>query len=184
MGISDEQAVRKAVGSDYPVFVKMNCADFIENGLGDQESLQAAKIFEKAGFDAIEVSGGIIRTGKLSPSRPGITSQDKEAYFRNFARKFKSTLSIPLILVGGIKSFDTASRIIEEGIADCISMSRCLIREPDLVYRWQNGDLRIAECKSDNLCFSPGFEGKGVYCVTKEIEKNKIMGKIPTSRYS
>ncbi|MDD3815377.1 MAG: NADH:flavin oxidoreductase [Desulfocapsaceae bacterium] len=178
------QAVREAVGSDYPVFIKMNCADFIENGLEDKEALQAAKIFEKAGFDAIEVSGGIIRTGKLSPSRPGITLQDKEAYFRDFARKFKSKLSLPLILVGGIKSFETASGIIEDGIADCISMSRCLIREPNLVSRWQNGDLQPAECKSDNLCFTPGFAGKGVYCVTKEIEENKKICKIPTSQYS
>ncbi|MDH4241527.1 MAG: NADH:flavin oxidoreductase [Phycisphaerae bacterium] len=178
------QAVRKVVGFGYPVFIKMNCADFIENGLEDKESLQAAKIFEKAGFDAIEVSGGIIRTGKLSPSRPGITSQDKEAYFRDFAREFKSNLSLPLILVGGIKSFETASGIVEDGIADCISMSRCLIREPNLVSRWQNGDLRPAECKSDNLCFTPGFEGKGVCCVTKEIEENKKLGEIPTSLYS
>lgn len=178
------QAVRKMVGPDYPVLIKMNCVDFIENGLEAFESLQAAIIFEDAGYDAIEVSGGIIRTGKLSPSRPGITSQEKEAYFREFAKKFKSTLSIPLILVGGIKSFDTASKILEDDIADCISMSRCLIREPDLVNRWQNKNFLPSECKSDNLCFTPGFEGKGVYCVTKEIEKDKKLGKLPSSQYS
>ena len=80
------QAIRKAVGQDYPLFIKMNCADFIKNGLEYQQSLQAARLFEKSGVDAIEISGGIIRTGKLSPSRPGITSQDKEAYFRVYAR--------------------------------------------------------------------------------------------------
>lgn len=170
------QAVRNAVGSDFPIFIKMNCTDFIENGLESHESLLTAKNLENAGIDAIEVSGGIIRTGKLSPSRPGITSREKEAYFRDYAKKFKSSLRIPLVLVGGIKSFETAYQIIEDGIADCISMSRCLLREPDLVSRWQNGDLRTAECKSDNLCFTPGFEGKGVYCVTKEIEDNKKKG--------
>ena len=178
------QAVRKTVGSDFPVSIKMNCADFIANGLETEESLQAAKIFEDAGFDAIEGSGGIIRTGKLSPSRPGVTSLDKEAYFFDFAKKFKKHLGIPLILVGGIKSFETASLIVQNGIADCVSMSRCLIREPDLVNRWQKGDFRTAECKSDNLCFTPGFEGKGVYCVTREIEENKKSAETPASRYS
>jgi len=177
------QAVRAVVGADFPVLIKMNCADFIKDGLEEEESLQAAKIFEESGFDAIEMSGGIIRTGKLSPSRPGIFSQGQEAYFQDFARKFKSALGIPLILVGGIKSFETVTRIVEDGIADCVSLSRCLIREPDLVNRWQRGDLRPAECKSDNLCFTPGFEGKGVYCVTREIEERKG-GETPASLYS
>jgi 2,4-dienoyl-CoA reductase-like NADH-dependent reductase (Old Yellow Enzyme family) len=99
---------------------------------------------------------------------------EKEAYFREYSGIFKKNINIPLILVGGIRSFEVADRIIAEGAADYISMSRPFIREPDLVNRWKNGDLRKAECTSDNLCFNPGFEGKGVYCVTREIENNKI----------
>jgi 2,4-dienoyl-CoA reductase-like NADH-dependent reductase (Old Yellow Enzyme family) len=178
------RAVREVVGKEYPIIIKMNCADFIENGLTIDESLQAAKLFADVGFDAIEVSGGIIRTGKLSPSRPGITTEEKEAYFKKYAQTFKSKINIPLILVGGLKSFKVAEKILDDGIADYISMSRALIREPDLINRWWKGDLRKAECKSDNLCFNPGFEGKGVYCVTKEIEKNNISPKNMNSKFS
>jgi 2,4-dienoyl-CoA reductase-like NADH-dependent reductase (Old Yellow Enzyme family) len=71
-----------------------------------------------------------------------------------------------------VRSFEVADRIIAEGLADYISMSRPLIREPHLIKRWQDGDRRKAECRSDNLCFNPGFEGKGVYCVTQELENN------------
>jgi 2,4-dienoyl-CoA reductase-like NADH-dependent reductase (Old Yellow Enzyme family) len=177
-------AVREIVGGEYPIIIKMNCSDFIENGLTIDESLQAAELFAGAGFNAIVVSGGIIRTGKLSPSRPGITTEGKEAYFQKYAQRYKSKIKIPLILVGGLKSFKVADKILNDGIADYISMSRALIREPDLISRWQKGDLRKAECKSDNLCFNPGFEGKGVYCVTKEIEKNKITPENMTSNYS
>lgn len=178
------QTIRETVGKDYPIFIKLNCADFIENGLEADDSLQAAKIFADAGADAIEVSGGIIRTGKLSPSRPGISTQEKEAYFREYAQCFKAELTIPLILVGGIKSLEVASGIVSEGTADYISLSRALIREPALVLRWQNGDLRPAQCRSDNLCFTPGFEGKGVSCVTKELEKKKISASQLKSEYS
>jgi len=164
------QAIRAVVGANYPILIKMNGADFIENGLTIDDSLQAAGRFADAGFDAIEVSGGIIRTGRLSPSRPGITTVDKEAYFKEYAGRFKKNIKIPLLLVGGLRSFEVAERIIAEGIADYISISRPFIREPDLIHRWQKGDRRKAECKSDNLCFNPGFEGKGVYCVTREIE--------------
>ncbi len=177
-------AVRKVVGSSYPILIKMNCGDFIENGITKEDSLEAAKIFAQAGFDAIEVSGGIIRTGRLSPSRPGITSVDKEAYFKDYARSFKKEISIPLILVGGLRSYEVAEQIINDGSADYISMSRPLIREPDLIKRWQNGDLRKAACKSDNLCFNPGFAGKGISCVTKEIEESKTSAHPNLSQYS
>ncbi|MGD9732345.1 MAG: NADH:flavin oxidoreductase [Desulfamplus sp.] len=178
------QAVREVVGTDYPILIKMNGEDFIENGLTREDSLKAAKIFADAGFDAIEVSGGIIRTGRLSPSRPGITTEDKEAYFKEYAGYFNKNIKIPLILVGGLRSFTVADKIVSEGIADYISMSRPFIREPDLINRWKNGDLRKAECKSDNLCFTPGFEGKGVYCVTRELEQKNISDRNMTSRFS
>jgi 2,4-dienoyl-CoA reductase-like NADH-dependent reductase (Old Yellow Enzyme family) len=178
------QAIRKIVGKDYPLFIKMNGADFMENGVTLNDSLQAAKLFSQAGFDAIEVSGGIIRTGQLSPSRQGIHSSDQEAYFKDQARKIKKEISPPLILVGGLRSFEVANRLIEEGFADYISMSRPFIREPDLINRWKNGDRRRAACRSDNLCFHPGFEGNGVYCVTQEMEENKTTNPPPTSRFS
>src|SRR5271157_5392383 len=118
------RAIRKLVGRNYPVLIKMNGSDFIENGITVSDSLQAAKLFSEAGFDAIELSGGIIRAGKLAPSRPGINAVDQEAYFRDYARKFKDVITTPLILVGGLRSFEVADALIESGIADYIAMSR------------------------------------------------------------
>jgi len=166
-------AVRKIVGQNFPILIKMNCGDFVDNGLEIEESIQVAKIFASVGFNAIELSGGFIKTGKLSPSRPGINSQGKEAYFQKYAREIKHKIDIPLILVGGMRSFEVAEKTILEGTADYISMSRPFIREPNLINRWKCGDRQKAKCISDNLCFTPGFEGKGVYCVTKELEEKR-----------
>lgn len=165
------KAIRQAVGKDFPLLIKMNCQDFGENGLSLSDSLTAAGLFARAGLDAIELSGGLLTGGKLSPSRSGINSSDKEAYFREELKSFKAELNIPLILVGGIRSFEVADRLVEDGHADYISMCRPLIREPDLINRWKSGDIRKAECKSDNLCFGPALDGSGVYCVTKNREK-------------
>jgi len=165
------KAIRNAVGNNYPLLIKMNCRDFAENGLDLDDSLVVANLLSDAGLDAIELSGGMLTGGKLSPSRFGINSPDKEAYFREELRAFKKQIKIPLILVGGNRSFEVAEQLVEDGSADYISMSRPLIREPDLIARWKSGDQRKAECKSDNLCFMPGLEGKGIYCVTKEREK-------------
>lgn len=133
-------------------------------------------LFAEAGFDAIEVSGGIITGGKLSPSRPGVATRDREAYFKECARRYKAVTAIPLVLVGGIRSFEVAEGIIGEGIADYIAMSRPFIREPDLIARWASGDLRRAACRSDNLCFKPGFGGSGIRCVTREMEERSRDG--------
>jgi 2,4-dienoyl-CoA reductase-like NADH-dependent reductase (Old Yellow Enzyme family) len=165
--------IRGAVGKDYPVLVKMNCQDFIENGLQPQDSLQAAQMLVENGIDAIELSGGMLIGGKLSPSRMGITSDEKEAYFQNEARAFKENIHVPLILVGGNRSFQVAERIVKEGVADYISLCRPLIREPGLINRWKSGDRSKAACLSDNMCFKPAMEGKGIYCLTEERENKK-----------
>ena len=170
------RAIREVVGKDYPILIKMNCRDFDENGLSLEDSVRVAGLLADAGLDAIEVSGGLLTGGTLSPSRPGINSEEKEAYFKEELRAFRKAVSIPLILVGGIRSFEVAERLVDDGMADYISMCRPFIREPDLINRWKAGDRRKAECKSDNLCFNPGLEGKGIYCVTREREKAKQEG--------
>lgn len=118
-----------------------------------------------AGADAIELSGGTLLSGKLSPSRSKIDSVEQEAYFRDAARTFKAKLNIPLALVGGIRSFEVAEALVKEGIADFVSMSRPFIREPGLVNRWKSGDRSRATCVSDNRCFGPAMRGTGFYCV-------------------
>ena len=165
------QAIRKVTGGDYPVLVKLNCRDFTEDGLTLEDSITVAGTLAVAGLDAIELSGGLLFSRKLSPSRPRIDSEDKEAYFREELRAFKKQIHIPLILIGGNRSFDVAERLVAEGSADYISMSRPFICEPDLISRWQSGDRRKAGCRSDNLCFKPGFEGNGIWCVTKQQEE-------------
>ena len=167
------QEIRTALGRDYPVLVKMNCQDFVDNGLSLEDSVQAGVMLAEAGIDAIELSGGFPASGKLGAIRPGIKTEEKEAYFQNEARAFKEKIDIPLILVGGMRSYQVAERLLDEGLADYISMSRPLIREPDLIHRWQTGDLKRAACLSDNLCFGPARKGDGIYCVTKKKQEMK-----------
>jgi 2,4-dienoyl-CoA reductase-like NADH-dependent reductase (Old Yellow Enzyme family) len=165
------RAIRSAVGPDYPVLVKMNGRDFIDNGLGLEDSLQVGRMLANGGIDAIELSGGFLTGGKLNPSRMGIHSEEKEAYFRQEAKAMRAQTGVPLILVGGNRSFRMAERIVAEGAADYISMSRPLIREPGLINRWKSGNLAKSACISDNQCFGPAMAGEGIYCVTEKKEK-------------
>jgi 2,4-dienoyl-CoA reductase-like NADH-dependent reductase (Old Yellow Enzyme family) len=165
--------VRDDVGADFPVLVKMNSQDFLDGGLTLEDSLKVGTLLQEGGIDVIELSGGTLISGKLNPSRMGIKSEDKEAYFREAAKAFKEALRVPIIMVGGIRSFDLAERLVEKGYADYVSMSRPFIREPDLVKRWASGDLRKAACISDNQCFGPAMAGEGIYCVVKEKQQKE-----------
>jgi 2,4-dienoyl-CoA reductase-like NADH-dependent reductase (Old Yellow Enzyme family) len=160
------QAVRKAVGGDYPVLVKLNSRDFVENGLVLEDAVRVGKILEKEGIDAIELSGGLLNNPNVM--NPKIDSGKGEAYFLDEAREFKKELTVPLILVGGIRSYDEARTLVQTGIADYISMSRPFICEPGLVKRWKAGDLRKAACISCNNCFEQIKKGEGVSCVPLE----------------
>ena len=165
--------IRDVVGKHFPVLIKINGRDFLENGLTADDAAMAVRLMAAAGVDAVELSGGTIISGKLSPSRSRINAPEKEAYFREEAQILREAINLPLILVGGNRSFAVADLLVTDGTADYISMSRPFIREPELIRRWQGGDRRPAACISDNLCFAPALEGRGVYCVTRERELQK-----------
>ena len=159
------ESIRKAVGPDYPVLIKINSEDFIKQGLPLTDFLQVAGRLDEAGIDAVEVSGGTFLSGPMVPFRREITFERDQAYFRKAARALKKMSKLPVILVGGIRSYLLAERLVSEGIMDYISMCRPLIREPILIKRWQSGDLRKATCISCNGCFGPARAGRGIICV-------------------
>lgn len=74
------QAVRRAVGDDFPVLIKLNGADFVEGGLRIEDAVHAATLLDKAGIDAIEVSGGTSASGDKTPVRIKIEKPEQEAY--------------------------------------------------------------------------------------------------------
>ena len=58
-------SVRAAVGTDFPVAVKLNSADFQKGGFAFEESLQVAQWLQEASIDLIEISGGTYEQPKL-----------------------------------------------------------------------------------------------------------------------
>ena len=166
--------VRDRVGNRFPVMVKMNSEDFVTGGLTVEEMLEVASMLESAGIDAIELSGGTRYSGECVPPRPGrLDTEEMEVYYLTAAKKFKERIRVPLMLVGGIRSYTVAERIVREGITDYVCLSRPLIREPDLVNRWRSGDTSKAKCVSDNLCFEPAGAGEGLYCVVEKRLKEE-----------
>jgi 2,4-dienoyl-CoA reductase-like NADH-dependent reductase (Old Yellow Enzyme family) len=160
------QSVRSAVGQEYPVMVKLNVQDFAENGLTLEDSVQVGIMLQEAGVDAIELSGGLLNNPNLM--REKIRSEEDEAYFKGEARAFKEKIQVPLILVGGIRSYYVAKQLVDTGTVDYISMCRPFICEPDLINRWKAGDVDKAACISCNNCIEQAKKGEGISCMPLE----------------
>lgn len=159
------------------VLVKMNAWDYVPSGIELPEALDLADIFEEAGFAAMEISSGMWETITCDPetidwkavripeARKRIRTIDDEAYHRDFARAFKNRLKrSKIMLVGGLKTPSLMEEIIESGDADLVSLSRSLIREPDLPRRWQAGATDTAACVSCNKCLETLREENGLRC--------------------
>jgi 2,4-dienoyl-CoA reductase-like NADH-dependent reductase (Old Yellow Enzyme family) len=160
-------AVRKTVGLDFPVLIKLNANDFMVGSTTEEDSTYLAKQLVAAGLDAIEVSGGTPGSGKgLGAARPGLKGPADEAYFLPQAKAIRAAVpDTPLILVGGIRSLGVMESILNEGLVDAFAMSRPLIREPGLPARWQQGDRSAAQCISCLGCFRPAMLGEGIRCM-------------------
>ena len=146
---------RQALGPDLPILVKLNSRD-ARTGPGYlslDDVVWTAKMLEQCGVNAIEVSGGM-GEDRAVMSAPGIAKPEQEAYFAAAARAVKAAVSIPVILVGGLRSLTVMERVVGENTADMVALSRPLVREPDLVEKFRNGTAKAA-CISCNACFNP-----------------------------
>ncbi len=154
--------------------VKINGGDFFEGGLTPEQSLEYARLAVKWPLDFVEISGGTAYSGRKGVSRPGVKPGKNEAYFSEEARGWKNIVPYPVASVGGYRSLVACEKILEDNMADFISISRPLIREPDLIRRWESGDHRNAECISCNRCYKELVSGDGLACYfTKNPEEKE-----------
>lgn len=162
------RAVRKAVGDRYPVTAKINAEDFLDDGLTPEMMVETCLILENEGLDAMEMSGGGVGARYLSSRAFDPKTPDEEGYYRDAARLYKKQVKMPLMLVGGIRSLETARQFLNDGLADMIAFARPLVCEPDLVKRWASGDTRRSACISCEGCRKPAGSGEGIRCIVKK----------------
>lgn len=162
---------RELVGQQYPVMIKMNCEDFVPGGLEKEEAARVAKNLAQGGIDCIEITGGIYESPDAT-SRKGIKTEAQEAYFRPHAEALRKAVTVPLILVGGLKTPQVAEKVLSDGVTEMVAFCRGLIREPHLIKRWKDGDLRKATCVSCNKCTENVFI-QPLRCYVEEALKAK-----------
>lgn len=158
--------IRVKVGEDYPVLVKIGVEDGFPGGLEFHEGKQGAQYLSQWGFDALEISSGLRGRGyENAEFRLGINQLDREAYFRDWCKEIRRHVSAPVMMVGGLRTFELMEQVIQNQEADFVSLCRPLIREPGIINDWKNRDRHRATCISCNKCFEALLKGEGLHCV-------------------
>ena len=97
----------------------------------------------------------------------------EEAYNLEAAKRIKPAMKgSPLLLVGGMSTVSRMEKVISQGHADFISMSRPFIREPNLVKRIQEGKTDRASCVSCNRCLAAIPNNLPLQCYNKGFPKS------------
>ena len=151
------QDMRQKTNPDFLITMKINSTDEYPGGLTPTDFMLTSRLMAEAGIDAIEVSGN-------GTSRTGIRAGQNEGYFRAPAMALAAFLEqtgdsngqplhTPIVLVGGLRSVDKINQYLNETKIEYVSLSRPLIREPNLINRWQQGDTAPSLCVSCNTCY-------------------------------
>lgn len=158
------RAIRKEVGEDYPIMIKLGARDYLKEGVGltIEEGAEVAKTLEDEGLCLVEISHGVSTEPRLIL---GITKPEQEVCFREDGEVVRAATSGPICLVAGFRSLPVIEETLKSGVTDFIGISRPLIREPGLIKRWKEGDESPSECLSCGGCFNRTEHGKhSIHC--------------------
>lgn len=185
------ESVRKAVGEDFPILVKMNVTDGISGGLEIEEAVGIAVAFEEAGATALIPSCGFtsktpfmmlrgnVPVKEMARNRPTFSERIATRLFGRFmvqtypyeplflhepAGRILNAVSIPVVYIGGVVSGSGIRQLMDEGFS-FVQIGRATIRDPDFPKKLDSGEIEESDCDICNRCVA-AMDGGGVVCVT------------------
>jgi len=156
------QGVRKLIGENMPLGIRIAGNDFMDGGHTNKESALFAAEAEKAGVDAINVTGGWHET-----YIPQLTTTVPQGAFVYLARGIKESVSIPVFASNRLGNPDVAEKALRAGSCDMICWARPLIADPELPNKVKQKRFNeITPCIACNQgCFDQIMTGAPVCCV-------------------
>lgn len=159
--------MRALVGPDYPIGLRMACAEHVPGGQGPEEYAQIAALVERAGIDYLAMVDGCYESmNQSAPAEDGTMLRYGEPPI------FKQALRIPTLL-SNAHDPALAARAIKNGEADMTMLARQMLADPDYANKIRTGAVdTIVKCQRDNLCMKRMIMGFPVRC-----EVNPRMGR-------
>jgi thioredoxin reductase len=154
--------VRRRLGKDFPICVKISTTDFVPGGLPVEEAIEFSRQLEGAGVDAIHASAGGLMT---------VHHTITPIYFPqgcnvDLSAMIKKSVSIPVMTVSSINRLDLADDILASGRADMVCICRPLLADPYFPQKGKEGRVNdIRPCiRCTEGCFGPIVRNEPVTC--------------------
>jgi 2,4-dienoyl-CoA reductase-like NADH-dependent reductase (Old Yellow Enzyme family) len=132
-------AIRRAVGPQFPIGIKLNASDFQKGGFTNAECVELVKLLNGVSLDLLELSGGSLEQPKVvgvtlkdeGEDGPRASTLAREAYFVAFAGAVRKVAGMPVMVTGGFRSVAGMVEALEGGDLDVVGLARPLIADPE-----------------------------------------------------
>jgi 2,4-dienoyl-CoA reductase-like NADH-dependent reductase (Old Yellow Enzyme family) len=191
------EAVRKAVGDNFPILGKMGMSDGIKDGLHFAEAIEVAAMLDAGGIDALICSAGTssfnpmlyfrgdsLAKGLIEAEKNPITKLGlklignkmfrnypyHELYFLEDAKRIRDRVNCHMIYIGGCTDLDSLGSVMKEGF-DFVQLGRPLIKDPAFVNNAMADRNYKNGCTHCNRCAGLIEAPGGVYCPVNAEEQ-------------
>lgn len=177
------RAVRKAVGDDYPIAIKLNSDDFRKGGFSHEDCLQVVQWLNAEKVDLLEISGGTYEqpkllghTGSADSARvqdPSVrvSTRQREAYFLDYAVAIRKVAQMPLMVTGGFRSREAMEQALADGHCDMIGIARPLCTDPNTPQALLSGAIDRAPAYEHELKLAE----RGLFSPTSPVLPFKLI---------
>ena len=170
------KAIRKAVGPDFPIELRISGSECYDGGYGIEEGVKFAKQVE--GYvDLLHVSAGSHEVSEVfTVTHPSIFLPD--GCNVQYAEEIRKHVKCPVATVGALGDPELMEDIIASGKADVVYIARGLIADPDLPRKIRTGrEAEINHCLRCLSCFSTLVTNGQFHCainpeICREAEMN------------
>ena len=148
------QGIKAVCGPDFPVAIRYSADEYDPDHEGSitlEDGVAIAKEFEKAGFDALDVSCGNYFCKYGENEEPYSYEQ---GWRRHLSKAVKDAVNLPVIAINTIKQPEVAEELLEEGCCDFVGVGRGHIADPEWVRKAAEGrSCEIHKCLGCLYCF-------------------------------
>ena len=158
--------IKAYCGPKFPISVRMNGSDYLEDGITEEDAIAQAKYLEKLGISCLNVSCGTYDSG-ATIIEPNYFA---EGWKKHLAANIRKEVSIPVIAVANINRPSVAEQMLEEENVDFVGIARGQLADPDWGLKARAGkDVLIRKCLGCMECFRILNDGLPLGCTLNPI---------------
>ncbi|MEG6567925.1 FAD-dependent oxidoreductase [Thermoanaerobacterium saccharolyticum] len=157
------ERVRKAVGANFPIDMRISATEWIEGGIEFEDVLAFIKMAEPL-IDMVQISCGLDMEREANVHMV-TTNFSEHVPNEKYAKIVKENVHIPVAVVGAIMNPDEAEQLISDGVADVVALGRALVADPEWPKKAREGRPEdIVPCIRCLQCYHISTNHRNVGC--------------------